>query len=39
LFLFINNADPKTITEIIETHSEFSGCPNCCNKFVSSRSW
>jgi len=29
----------KIITEIIENHSEFSGCPNSCNKCVSSRSW
>jgi len=28
----------KITTEIIENHSEFSGCPNSCNKFVSSRS-
>ena len=27
------------ITEIIENHSEFSGCTNSYNKFVSSRSW
>jgi len=24
---------------MIENHSEFSGCPNSCNKFVSNRSW
>ena len=29
----------KIIIEIIEKHSEFSGCPNSCNEFVSSRSW
>jgi len=29
----------KTITEMIENHSEFSCCANSCNKFVSSRSW
>jgi len=28
----------KMITEIIENRSEFSGCPNNCNKFVQSRS-
>jgi len=28
----------KIITEIIENHSEFSGCANSCNKFVSNRS-
>ena len=28
----------KMITEIIKNHSEFSGCPKSCNKFVSSRS-
>jgi len=27
------------MTEIIENHSEFSGCRDSCNKFVSSRSW
>jgi len=27
------------ITEIIENHSEYSGCRNSCSKFVSSRSW
>ena len=30
---------PQKYLEIIEKHSEFSGCPNSCNKFVSSRSW
>jgi len=29
----------KIITEIIENHSELSGCPNSCNKFISGRSW
>jgi len=29
----------KITTEIIENHSEFSGCRNSYNKFVSSRSW
>ena len=29
----------KITTEIIENHSEFSGCSNSCNKFVSSRTW
>ena len=29
----------KIITEIIENCSEFSGCPNSCNEFYSSRSW
>ena len=29
----------KIITKIIENHSEFVGCPNSYNKFVSSRSW
>jgi len=29
----------KIITEMIENHSELSGCPNSCNKFISSRSW
>jgi len=29
----------KVITEMIEHHSEFSGCRNSCNEFVSSRSW
>ena len=29
----------KIRTEIIENHSEFSGCQNSCNKFVTSRSW
>jgi len=29
----------KMMAEIIENHSEFSGCPNSCNRFVSSRSW
>ena len=29
----------KIITEIIEKHSKFSGCPNSCNSFVLSRSW
>jgi len=29
----------KIVTEMIEHHSEFLGCPNSCNKFVSSRSW
>jgi len=29
----------KTITEIIENHSEFSGCRNSRNKSVSSWSW
>jgi len=38
LFLFINNVDHKNHNIIIENHSEFSGCPNSCNKFVSSRS-
>jgi len=28
----------KIITEIIEKHSKFSGCPNTCNSFVLSRS-
>jgi len=28
----------KIITEITENHSEFSGCPNSCNKFISSQS-
>jgi len=27
----------KMIAEIIENHSEFSGCPNSCNKFVFSQ--
>ena len=30
---------PKIITEIIENHSEFSGCSKSCNDYVSSRSW
>jgi len=35
LLLFINCVDLKNnITEIIENHSEFSGCPKSCNKFV-----
>ena len=29
----------KIITEIIENHSEFSGCSKSCNHYVSSRSW
>jgi len=29
----------KIITKFIENHSEFSGGPNSCNKFVSSQSW
>ena len=29
----------KITTEIIENHSEFSGCLNSCNIFVWSRSW
>jgi len=29
----------KIITEIIESHSEFSGCWKSCNDHVSSRSW
>jgi len=29
----------KTIAGIIENHSEFSACPNSCNKFVFSRFW
>jgi len=29
----------KILTEIREKHSEFSGCPNSCNKFISSRFW
>jgi len=29
----------KILTEIIENYSELSGCPNSCNKFISSRSW
>ena len=39
LFLFINNVDPKDHNRIIENHSEFSGCPNSCSEFVSSRPW
>jgi len=38
-FLFINNVDLKNNTELIENHSEPSGCRNYCNKFVSRRSW
>jgi len=38
-FLFIDNVASKITTEIIENHSEFFGCPNSCNKCVSSRSW
>jgi len=37
LFLFINNADHKNHNRIIENRSGFSGCPNSCNEFVSSR--
>jgi len=29
----------KIMTEIIENHSEFSGCPSSCSKFISSQSW
>jgi len=29
----------KIITEVIENQSELPGCPNRCNKFLSSRSW
>jgi len=32
-----NNVDLKITAEIIENHSEFYGCANSCNKFVSSR--
>ena len=39
LLLFINNVDHKNHNRIIENQSEFSGCPNSCNKFVTSRSW
>ena len=28
----------KITTKFVENHSEFSGCPNSCNKFVSSQS-
>jgi len=38
LFLFRNIVDLKVTTEIIENHSEFSGCTNSCNKLVSSGS-
>jgi len=34
LFLFINNVDLKNNNQITENHSEFSGCPNSCNKFI-----
>jgi len=27
------------ITEMTKNHSGFSRCRNCCDKFVSSRSW
>jgi len=37
LLLFRHNVDLKNITEIIENRSEFSGCANSCNKFVSNR--
>jgi len=39
LFLFSKMLISKLITEIIENHSEVSGCTNSCNKFVSNRSW
>jgi len=29
----------KMIAKIVENHSEFCGCANSCNKFVSSWSW
>jgi len=29
----------KIITEIIENHSEFSGCSEGCSDYASSRSW
>ena len=38
LFLLSNNVGLKNKAEIIENHSEFYGCTNSCNKFVSSRS-
>ena len=37
LFLLINNGNLKILPEIMENHSEFSGCVNNCNKLVSSR--
>jgi len=39
LFLIINNVDLKNDNRSIENHSEFFGCRNSCNKFVSIRSW
>jgi len=40
LFLFINNVDLKNTDRNypIENHSELSGSPNSCCKFISSRS-
>ena len=29
----------KIVTEIVENHSEFSGCSKSCSDYVSSRSW
>jgi len=34
LFLFSNDLDVKNNTEIIENHSEVSGCANSCKKFT-----
>jgi len=39
LFLFINNVDLKNNNRNYRKHTEFSGCPNSCNKFVSIRPW
>jgi len=39
VFLFNNNVDFKNNNINYKNYSEFSGCRNSCNNFVSSRSW
>jgi len=39
LFLLSTMLTSKIITKMLENHSEFSGCPNSCNKFVAGPTW